>query len=127
VNDGSDRCRTVSRLRPAVGFASLTLIALPTLPLIAGKIGSLTPFSNADDRWAGLGGGCRASIGLCFLPLGRTLAGTHLAIVGGDLLSGRVGLVAMALGLGFNLLAVLLIYILVRPLSPICEPSTVSF
>jgi hypothetical protein len=33
----------------------------------------------------------------------------------------------MALGLGFNLLAVLLIYILVRPLSPICEPSTVSF
>ena len=27
-----------------LGFASLTLIVLPTLPLIAGKIGSLTPF-----------------------------------------------------------------------------------
>ena len=123
--------RTTAAARSVVcdrllGFASLTLIALPTLPLIAGKIGSLTPFSNADNRWAGLGGGCPASIGLCFLPLGRTLAGTHLAIVGGNLPSGRVGLVAMALGLGFNLRAVLLIYILVRP-SPICEPSTVSF
>ena len=29
-----------------LGFASLTLIVLPTLPLIAGKIGSLTPFQR---------------------------------------------------------------------------------
>jgi uncharacterized membrane protein YbhN (UPF0104 family) len=99
-----------------LGFASLALLVLPTLPIIAGWMGGLTPFLTLTIAAFGM----MAAVALVLaspsiiraLPwLKRPLA-TVASDLGLTLNSGKISLVAVAVGIGSNLLGVLLIYIL---------------
>jgi glycosyltransferase 2 family protein len=99
-----------------LGFASLAVLTVPTLPIIAGRMGGLTPFLTLTI--VALGTITAVALVLASQPIIHALPwlGPHLATVAGDLrlalCSGKVSLVAMAVGVGSNLLSVLLIYIL---------------
>jgi len=75
ANDGSDRCRTVSRLRPSARIRQPDPHRPPDTSSYRRKDRQPHAFSNADDRWARLDGGCRASIGRCFLRVGSSQGG----------------------------------------------------
>jgi uncharacterized protein (TIRG00374 family) len=126
---GGDVARTVllSRLTGAaaaarsvicdrlLGLAALALLVVPTLPLIAEMIGSVTPFLTLTI--CALGTMTAVALVLTHsLTHGLPWLGRHLATVADDLritlCSGKTGLLAMALSIGSSLLAVLLIYII---------------
>jgi uncharacterized membrane protein YbhN (UPF0104 family) len=99
-----------------LGFAGLTLLVAPTLPILAGKIGSFTPFLTLTTAALGT----MAAVALVFASpsiihtvpwLGRPLA-TVASDLRITLCSGRVSVMAVALVVGSSLLGVLLIYIL---------------
>jgi uncharacterized membrane protein YbhN (UPF0104 family) len=102
-----------------LGFAALALLVVPTIPVMAKMIGSVTPFLRLTI--CALGIMTAVALVLAYsltygLPwIGRRLT-RRLTTVAGDLRitlrSGKIGLVAMALGIGSSLLAVLLIYII---------------
>jgi uncharacterized membrane protein YbhN (UPF0104 family) len=98
-----------------LGFAALALLVVPTVPVIAKMIGSVTPFLTLTI--CVLGTMTAAALVLAYsLAHGLPWLGRHLATVAGDLritlCSGKIGLLAMALSIGSSLLAVLLIYII---------------
>jgi glycosyltransferase 2 family protein len=98
-----------------LGFAALALLVVPTVPVIAEMIGSITPFLTLTI--CALGIMTAVALVLAYsLTYGFPWLGRHLATVAGDvgitLRSGKIGLVAMALGIGSSLLGVLLIYII---------------
>jgi len=127
---GGDVARTVvlARLTGAVaaarsvvcdrllGFAGLALLVVPILPIIAARMGGLTPFLTLTI--AALGTMTAIALVLAFPSIIDAVPWLRrpLATVAGDmrltLCSGKVSLVAGAVGLGSNLLGVLLIYIL---------------
>jgi uncharacterized membrane protein YbhN (UPF0104 family) len=98
-----------------LGFACLAFLVVPTLPVIAGKIGSVTPFLTLTIAALGT----MAAVALVFAPprLAQTVPwlGRYLATAAGDLritlYSGKVSLGAVALGIASNLFGVMLIYI----------------
>jgi glycosyltransferase 2 family protein len=98
-----------------IGFAGLALLVVPTLPIIAGKMGGLTLFLALTI--AALGTMAAVALALAAPAVVHAVPwmGRPLAVVAGDLRlalrSGNVSLVAVALAVGSNLLAVLLIYI----------------
>jgi uncharacterized protein (TIRG00374 family) len=123
---GGDVARTVllSRLTGAVaaarsvicdrllGFAALALLAVP---VIAEMIGTITPFLKLAI--CALGAMTAVALVLAYsLTYGLPWLGRHVATVADDLRitlrSGKIGLLAMALGIGSSLLGVLLIYII---------------
>jgi uncharacterized membrane protein YbhN (UPF0104 family) len=99
-----------------LGFAGLTVLAVPTLPIIAERMGGLTPFLTLTIAALGM----VAAVGLVLASPTIINAvpwvGRRLATVAGDLRlalsSGKISLVTVAIGIGSNLLGVLLIYIL---------------
>ncbi len=98
-----------------LGFAALALLVIPTVPVIAEMIGSVTPFLTLT--FCALGTMTMVGLLLAYsLTYGLPWLGRHLAIVAGDLRitlrSGKIGLLAMALGIGSSLFGVLLIYII---------------
>ena len=123
---GGDVARTVllSRLTGAVaaarsvicdrllGFAALALLAVP---VIAEMIGTITPLLTLAI--CALGAMTAVALVLAYsLTYGLPWLGRHVATVADDLRitlrSGKIGLLAMALGIGSSLLGVLLIYII---------------
>jgi uncharacterized membrane protein YbhN (UPF0104 family) len=126
---GGDVARTVllSRLTGAaaaarsvicdrlLGFAALALLAVPAVPVIAEMIGTITPFLTLAI--CALGIMTVVALVLAYsLTYGLPWLGRHVATVADDLRitlrSGKIGLLAMALGIGSSLLGVLLIYII---------------
>jgi uncharacterized membrane protein YbhN (UPF0104 family) len=98
-----------------LGFAALALLVVPTVPVIAEMIGSVTPFLTLTI--CALGTMTAVALVLAYsLTYGPPWLGRHLATIAGDLRitlrSGKIGLMAMALGIGSSLLGVLLIYII---------------
>jgi hypothetical protein len=98
-----------------LGFAALALLVVPTVPVIAEMIGSVAPFLTLTI--CALGTMTVAALILAYSPTyGLPWLGRHVAAVAGDLRitlrSGKSGLLAMALGIGSSLLAVLLIYLI---------------
>ena len=99
-----------------LGFAGLAVLAVPTLPSIAGRMGGLTPFLTLTI--AALGTIAVVAFVLATPSIIHTVPwlGRLLATVAGDLrvafCSGKISLAAAALGVGSNLLGVLLFYIL---------------
>jgi len=98
-----------------LGFAALALLVVPTIPVMAKMIGSVTPFLRLTI--CALGIMTAVALVLAYsLTYGLPWIGRRLTTVAGDLRitlrSGKIGLVAMALGIGSSLLAVLLIYII---------------
>ena len=97
-----------------LGFAALALLVLPTVPVFAEMIGSVTPFLTLTI--CVLGTMTAVALVLVYsLTYSLPWLGRHIAIVAGDLritlCSGKIGLLTMALSIGSSLLAVLLIYI----------------
>jgi uncharacterized membrane protein YbhN (UPF0104 family) len=126
---GGDVARTVllSRLTGAaaaarsvicdrlLGFAALALLVVPAVPVIAELIGTITPFLTLAI--CALGIMTVVALVLAYsLTYGLPWLGRHVATVADDLRitlrSGKIGLLAMALGIGSSLLGVLLIYII---------------
>jgi uncharacterized membrane protein YbhN (UPF0104 family) len=95
-----------------LGFASLALLAAPTFPVIAGKMGGLTPLPALTITALVMLAAFGSVFALRSLPLTVCRLGRHLAIVAGDLHSVLFSAKTMALAVGSNLLAVVLIYIL---------------
>jgi hypothetical protein len=99
-----------------LGFAGLALLVVPTLPIISGKMGGLTPFLALTI--AALVAMATVALGLASPSIIRAAPwlGRQFATVAGDLrlilCSGKVSLVAVAVGAGSNLVSVLVIYIL---------------
>jgi uncharacterized membrane protein YbhN (UPF0104 family) len=98
-----------------LGFAALALLVVLSVPVIAEMIGSGTPFLALTI--CALGIMTAVALVLAYsLTYGIPRLGRHLATIAGDLRitlrSGKIGLVAMALGIGSSLLGVLLIYII---------------
>jgi uncharacterized membrane protein YbhN (UPF0104 family) len=99
-----------------LGFATLALLVVPTLPIIAGGMGGLTPFLTLTI--AALGMMVTVALVLAFPSIIHAVPWLRrpLATAAGDLrltlCSGKFSLVALAVGVGSNLLGVLLIYIL---------------
>jgi uncharacterized membrane protein YbhN (UPF0104 family) len=99
-----------------LGFATLALLVVPTLPIIAGGMGGLTPFLTLTI--AALGIVATVALVLAFPSIIHAVPWLRrpLATAAGDLrltlCSGKFSLVALAVGVGSNLLGVLLIYIL---------------
>jgi uncharacterized membrane protein YbhN (UPF0104 family) len=99
-----------------LGFASLALLAVPTLPIIAARIGGVAPFLTLTIAALGMIVAVVALI-LASQSIFRAVPwlGRFLAKVVGDLrltlCSGNVSLVTGALAVGSNLLSVILIYI----------------
>jgi hypothetical protein len=98
-----------------IGFAALAVLVVPAVPVIAEMIGAVAPFL----RLAICALGTMTAVGLVLaysLTYGLPWLGRHVATVAGDLRiisrSGKIGLLAMALGIGSSLLGVLLIYII---------------
>jgi uncharacterized membrane protein YbhN (UPF0104 family) len=98
-----------------LGFVGLALLVVPTLPIIAAKMGGLTPFLALTI--AALGTMAAVALVLASPSIIQRVPwlGRLLATVAGDLrlalCSGKVSLVAVALGVVSNLFGVLLIYI----------------
>jgi glycosyltransferase 2 family protein len=99
-----------------LGFASLVLLAVPTLPIIAGRMGGLTPFLTLTIAALGMMAAVALVLASPSIIHAMPWLGRLLATVAGDLrlalCSGKVSLVVVAVGVGSNLLSVLLIYIL---------------
>jgi len=99
-----------------LGFACLALLVVPTLPIIAGRMGGLTPFLTLTI--VALGTMTAVALVLAFPSIIHEVSwlSRPLATVAGDLrltlCSGKVSLMAVAVGVGSNLLSVLLIFIL---------------
>jgi hypothetical protein len=98
-----------------LGFAALALLVVPTVPVIAEMIGSVTPFLTLTV-WA-LGAVTAVAFVFAYaLAYRLPWLERHVAAVAGDLRitlrSGKIGLLATALGIGSSLLAVLLIYLI---------------
>jgi uncharacterized membrane protein YbhN (UPF0104 family) len=98
-----------------LGFAALALLVVPTVPVIAEMIGSITPFLTLTI--CALGTMTAVALVLAYsLTYGIPWLGRHLATIAGDLRitlrSGKIGLVAMVLGIASSLLGVLLIYVI---------------
>jgi hypothetical protein len=98
-----------------IGFAALALLVVPAVPVIAEMIGSLPPFLTLTIY--ALGTMTAVALVLAYsLTYGLPWFGRHLATVAGDLRitlrSGKMGLLAMALGIGSSIFGVLLIYII---------------
>ena len=99
-----------------LGFATLALLVVPTLPIIAGGMGGLTPFLTLTI--AALGMMATVALVLAFPSIIHAVPWLRrpLATAAGDLrltlCSGKFSLAALAVGAGSNLLGVLLIYIL---------------
>src|SRR6202030_896046 len=98
-----------------LGFAALALLVVPTVPVIAEMIGSITPFLTLTI--CALGTMTAVALVLAYsLTYGIPWLGRHLATIAGDLRiplrSGKIGLVAMVLGIASSLFGVLLIYII---------------
>ena len=98
-----------------LGFASLALLVVPSVPVIVKMIGGVTPFLTLTI--CALGTMTMVALVLVYSPTyGLPWLGRHLATVAGDLRitlrSGTNGLLAMALGIGSSLFGVLLIYII---------------
>lgn len=99
-----------------LGLACLAVLAVPTLPIIAGKVGGPAPFLALTIAALGT---ITAVVLVSASPSiihAMPWLGRFLAVVVGDLrlalCSGKVSLVAVAVGVSSNLLSVLLIYIL---------------
>jgi glycosyltransferase 2 family protein len=99
-----------------LGLAALAVLAVPTLPIIAGRVGGPAPFLALTI--AALGTITAVVLVLASPSIIHAMPWLEhfLAVVAGDLRlalrSGKVSLVAVAVGVGSNLLSVLLIYIL---------------
>lgn len=99
-----------------LGLAGLGLLAVAALPVIAGKIGGITPFLTLT--LAASGALTAAAMILAFPSFVRGIpwVGRHLSLIAGDLrvtlCSGKDSLVALALGLASNIAGVFLIYAL---------------
>jgi uncharacterized membrane protein YbhN (UPF0104 family) len=98
-----------------LGFAALALLVVPGIPVIAEMITGVTPFLTLTI--CTLGTMTAGALVLAYsLTYGFPWLGRHLAMVAGDLRitlrSGKIGLLAMALGIGSSLSGVLLIYII---------------
>jgi glycosyltransferase 2 family protein len=98
-----------------LGFAGFAILIVPALPIIAGKMGGLTPFVTLTIVMLGIMGAVALILISPSLVRAVPWLGHPLAIMADDLRltlgSGRVSLVAVALSVGANLLCVLLIYI----------------
>jgi glycosyltransferase 2 family protein len=99
-----------------LGFAGLALLAIPALPIAAGTAAGFTVFLTVTI--AALGTMAVVAVVLTSPSFGYSVprVGRQLATVAGDLRitlhSGKVSLVAVALGLASNLANVVLIYVL---------------
>jgi uncharacterized membrane protein YbhN (UPF0104 family) len=99
-----------------LGLAGLAVLAVPTLPIIAGRVGG--PASFLTLTIAALGTMAAVALVLAFPSIIHVAPwlGRLPATMAGDLrlalCSGKVSLVSVAVGVGSNLLSVLLIYIL---------------
>jgi uncharacterized membrane protein YbhN (UPF0104 family) len=96
-----------------LGFTALALLVVPAVPVIGGMIGSVTPFLTLTI--CALGTMTAVALFLAYSPAyDLPWLGRHVATVAGDLRitlrSGKIGLLAMALGIGSSLFGVLLIY-----------------
>jgi uncharacterized membrane protein YbhN (UPF0104 family) len=127
---GGDVARTVmlSRLAGAavaarsvvcdrlLGSASLALLVVPTLPIIAGRIGGLTPIRTLTIAVLGVIAVVVLGLALVFIVYAVSWLKGPLATAAGDLrlmlCSGKASLAVVALAVSANLLSVLLIYIL---------------
>ena len=98
-----------------LGFVGLAVIVLPTIPVIVAMIGGRAPFLMLTVGALGTAAAVALIMSYSLYFRVQWLA-RHLATVAGDLLvtlrSGRLGLMTMALGIGANLLGVLLIYVI---------------
>jgi hypothetical protein len=113
-----------------LGFAALALLVVPTIPVMAKMIGSVTPFLRLTI--CALGTMTAVALVTAYsLTYGLPWIGRHLATGAGDLRitlrSGKIGLVAMALGIGSSLLGVLLVYLIGSAIGAICERWTALF
>jgi glycosyltransferase 2 family protein len=98
-----------------LGFAGLALLAVPTFPIIAGRIGGAAPFLILTIATLG------TIAAVALIPAAPSIihvvpsVGRFLDTVAGDfrlaLCSGKVSLATVALSAGSHLLSVLLIYI----------------
>ncbi len=98
-----------------LGVAALALLAVPAFPVIAEMMGSATPFLTLTV--CALGSMTAVALFLAYsLPYRLPWRGRHISTVASylriTLRSGKIGLLAMALGIGSSLLAVLLIYLI---------------
>jgi hypothetical protein len=98
-----------------LGFAALALLAVPSVPVIAEMIGSATPFLTSTI--CALGTMTAVALVLAYsLTYARPWLGRYVATVASDLRvtmrSGKIGLLAVALGIGSSLFGILLFYII---------------
>jgi uncharacterized membrane protein YbhN (UPF0104 family) len=99
-----------------LGLAGLAVIAVPTLPIIAGRMGGPAPVLPLTITALGTMAAVALVLASPSINHAMRWLARLLATVAGDvrlaLCSGKVSLVAVAVGVGSNLLSVLLIYIL---------------
>jgi glycosyltransferase 2 family protein len=99
-----------------LGLAGLAVLAVLTLPIIAGKMGGPAPFLTMTIAALGTMAAVALVLASPSIIQAAPWLGRLLATVAGDLrlalCSGKVSLVGVAVGVGSNLLSVLLIYIL---------------
>ena len=99
-----------------LGFAGLAVLAVPTLPIIAGRMGGPAPFLTLTISALGTIAAVALILASPSIIHAMPWLVRLLATVAGDLrlavCSGKVSLIAVAVGVGSNLLSVLLIYIL---------------
>jgi glycosyltransferase 2 family protein len=98
-----------------LGFASLALLAVLTLPMMAARMGGLTPFPTAAIAVLGTMVAALLVLASASLIHGVPWLRAPVATVVSDLrltlCSGKVSLVTVTLGVGSSILSVLLIYI----------------
>jgi glycosyltransferase 2 family protein len=111
LSSGAGAARSVICDR-ALGFASLVLLAIPVLPVLAYDISGLRPIFARTVATLGT----VIIVGLMFsvlwLPFSIPWLGRHLAVIADDLRNSFSSLRAVGLALASNLLGVLLIYLL---------------
>jgi uncharacterized membrane protein YbhN (UPF0104 family) len=99
-----------------LGLAGLAVLAVPALPIIAGRVGGPAPLLTLTIAVLGTVAAVASVLASASIIHAVPWLGRLLATVADDLrlavCSGKVGLVAVAVGVGSNLLSVLLIYIL---------------
>ena len=99
-----------------LGFAGLALLAAPALPVVAGKAAGSMLFTTVTIAVLGTMAVVIVVLASPSFGYGVPWVGRHLATVAGDLRitlrSGKISLMAVALGLASNLANVVLIYVL---------------
>jgi glycosyltransferase 2 family protein len=99
-----------------LGLAGLAVLAVPTLPIIAGRVGGPASFLTLTITALGTMAAVALVLASPSIIHAAPWLGRLLATVAGDLRlalwSGKVSLVGVAVGVSSNLLSVLLIYIL---------------